>query len=461
MLFTAAGLEQATRLSVAAHHARRYRDAGSTRVADLTCGIGADAMAFAGIGLRVLATDVDEATAAIATVNLRHFPDAEVRHGDGLALDLEAEGIDGVYADPARRTSSGSRVFDPSAYEPSLDAVLAVRDRVPALGLKLGPGIPHTALPADAQAQWVSVDGDVVEVGLWFGPLAPEGPGRSALVLRDGEAHVVQQTSEERPPTGALGSYLYEPDGAVIRAGLVGETAAQVHGRLVDADHRLRHVRRPHAVPTADRLPGARLHAVRPQAAPDVPARARRGEADDQEARYRGGAGAAATPARPAGQRDGDDHPHPRGGQPAGARGGAGLMATPVTVPFGHSERSTVGIEWEVALVDADSGDLRQAAEAILAAVRPAGGGEHPLITQELLLNTVEIRSGKCRTVAEADGRPAARARRGRVRGDAPAHRAHGRRRRTRSPTGRSRRSPTSSGTPRSSTAPSGGAGRC
>ena len=235
MLFTAAGLEQATRLTVAAHHARRFRDAGSTLVADLTSGIGADAMAFAGIGLRVLATDVDEATAAIATVNLRHFPDAVVRHGDGLALDLEAEGVDGVYADPARRTSSGSRVFDPAAYEPSLDAVLAVRDRVPALGLKLGPGIPHAALPADAHAQWVSTDGDVVEVGLWFGPLAPEGPGRSALVLRDGEAHVVEQTSDERPPTGPVGGYLYEPDGAVIRAGLVGEVAAQVRGRLVDA----------------------------------------------------------------------------------------------------------------------------------------------------------------------------------------------------------------------------------
>ncbi|WP_421743575.1 THUMP-like domain-containing protein [Cellulomonas sp.] len=235
MLFTAAGLEQATRLTVAAHHARRFRDAGSTRVADLTTGIGADAMAFAGIGLRVLAIDLDEATAAIATVNLRHFPDAEVRHGDGLALDLEAEGVDGVYADPARRTSSGSRVFDPSAYEPSLDAVLAVRERVPALGLKLGPGIPHTALPDDAQAQWVSVDGDVVEVGLWFGPLAPEGPGRSALVLRAGEAHVVHPTSEERPSVGPVGGYLYEPDGAVIRAGLVGEVAHQVRGHLVDA----------------------------------------------------------------------------------------------------------------------------------------------------------------------------------------------------------------------------------
>lgn len=235
MLFTAAGLEQATRLTVAAHHARRFRDAGSTLVADLTSGIGADAMAFAGIGLRVLATDLDEATAAIATVNLRHFPDAVVRHGDGLALDLVAEGVDGVYADPARRTSSGSRVFDPAAYEPSLDAVLAVRETIPALGLKLGPGIPHTALPHDAHAQWVSTDGDVVEVGLWFGPLAPEGPGRSALVLRDGEAHVVEQTSEERPPTGPVGGYLYEPDGAVIRAGLVGEVAAQVRGRLVDS----------------------------------------------------------------------------------------------------------------------------------------------------------------------------------------------------------------------------------
>lgn len=237
MLFTVAGLEQATRLNVAAHHARRYRDAGSTRVADLTCGIGADAMAFAGIGLRVLATDVDEATAAIATVNLRHFPDAEVRHGDGLALDLEGEGVDGVYADPARRTSSGSRVFDPSAYEPALDRVLELRERVPALGLKLGPGIPHSALPMDAHAQWVSVDGDVVELGLWFGPLAPEGPGRSALVLRDGQAHTILASNPDgiyRPPSGEVGAYLYEPDGAVIRAGLVGELADQVRGRLVD-----------------------------------------------------------------------------------------------------------------------------------------------------------------------------------------------------------------------------------
>lgn len=236
MLFTPAGLEQATRLEVAAHHARRYRDAGCATVADLTCGIGADSMAFAGVGLRVVATDVDEMTAAIATVNLRHFPEAEVRHADGLGLDLEALGVDGVYADPARRTGTGSRVFDPAAYAPPLDSVLALRDRVPALGLKLGPGVPHSAIPAAAHAQWVSAGGDVVELGLWFGPLAPEGPGRSALLLADGGPHVLTAGPDgpEHAHVGPVGAYLHEPDGAVIRAGLVGDVAHAVRGRLVD-----------------------------------------------------------------------------------------------------------------------------------------------------------------------------------------------------------------------------------
>lgn len=247
MLFTADGLEQATRLLVAALHARRYLDAGVTVLADLTCGIGADSLAFAGTGLRVVATDLDECTAAIAQWNLRHFPEADVRHADGLTLDLRAEGVEGVYADPARRVSGGSgarsrRVFDPRAYEPPLDSVWALRDTVAAVGVKVGPGIPHDGLPADAETQWVSVNGDVVEAGLWFGPLAPDGPGRSALVLRtftddDGKEHTLSRTvrgADVVPDVGAVGEYLYEPDGAVIRAGLVGQAAAELGGRLVD-----------------------------------------------------------------------------------------------------------------------------------------------------------------------------------------------------------------------------------
>ncbi len=231
MLFTPEGLEQATRLTVAARHARRFQAAGCTRVADITCGIGGDAMAMAALGLDVVAVESDEITAAVATVNLRHFG-AEVRHGDGMTTDLT--GVDGVFADPARRTRSGARRHDPAAYRPPLDDVLALRSRVPALGVKVGPAIPHDAVPDDAEAQWVSMDGDVVEAGLWFGPLATDGPGRTALVLRGRSATVVRGPAE-RPSVGAVGGYLYEPDGAVIRAGLVSAVADEVRGRLLDA----------------------------------------------------------------------------------------------------------------------------------------------------------------------------------------------------------------------------------
>lgn len=71
-------------------------------------------------------------------------------------------------------------------------------------------------------------------------------------------------------------------------------------------------------------------------------------------------------------------------------------------IPFAASERSTIGVEWELALVDQDSGDLRQVAQTVLDAVAPGDGEEHPHIKQELLLNTVEVVTGVCRTVSEA-----------------------------------------------------------
>src|SRR6185312_12875650 len=74
MLFTEAGLEQATRLRVAALHAGRFQTAGLRRVADLGCGIGADALAMAALDLEVTAVEIDEVTAAIAAYNLAPWP---------------------------------------------------------------------------------------------------------------------------------------------------------------------------------------------------------------------------------------------------------------------------------------------------------------------------------------------------------------------------------------------------
>ena len=230
MLFTEEGLQQATRLVVAARHADRYRRAGCSRVADLGCGLGGEALALAALGIAVDGVELDETTAALATVNLMAFPDARVVHGDALSHDLEP--YDGVFADPARRGPRG-RVFDPEAWSPPLPRVFGLRERVPALGVKVAPGVGHHHLPGDAHAEWVSVGGDVVEAGVWFGPLT-ERPGRSALVIdAAGRGATLRCTDDVHSPArqlppGPLRRYLHEPDGAVIRAGGVALLAEQL-----------------------------------------------------------------------------------------------------------------------------------------------------------------------------------------------------------------------------------------
>lgn len=234
MLFTEAGLEQASRLRVAAVHAARFRSR-VTGVADLGCGIGGDALAFAAAGLNVLAVDADEATAALATVNLSPFPEARVEHGTAEQTEIPAGW--GIWADPARRTvdrwGGSKRRTDPADFTPSIDWLLGLAAEHP-LGIKLGPAtdlelIPESAGGQDVEAQWVSVDGDVVEMTLWAGGLARPGIARSALVLDAAGAIELSAASELAPlEPGELRRYLYEPNGAVIRARLLPLLAEQL-----------------------------------------------------------------------------------------------------------------------------------------------------------------------------------------------------------------------------------------
>jgi hypothetical protein len=234
MLFTEAGLEQATRLAVAAQHAGRFQQAGVAHVADLGCGIGGDAMAMAAIGIRVTAVERDEVTAAVAGWNLAPFPEAVVEQGTAEAFD--AGRVDGVYLDPARRTdghSSTRRISDPDAYSPTLSAAFALASGR-AAGIKLGPGLDRDLIPDEAEAQWVSVDGQAVEMGLWFGPTRRDGVRRAALVISGGShAELTSAADSEDAELGELGEHLYEPDGAVIRARLIGDVARSLDGRMV------------------------------------------------------------------------------------------------------------------------------------------------------------------------------------------------------------------------------------
>lgn len=220
LFFTAAGLEQATRADVAGWRAARFAAAGASRIVDLGCGIGADALAFADAGLDVRAVDADPVTAIFAAANLGRpvtCADAET-----VAEQLLTE-ADAVFLDPARRTAAG-RTWRIGDLSPSWEFATGLLDG--RLGcIKAAPGLPATAIPDGAGVTWVSHRGDLVETSVWsWGP-------RVAVLLPEGQ----ELESGPKPAPGELGGYLYEPDPAVIRAGALGRLAELLDARSVQS----------------------------------------------------------------------------------------------------------------------------------------------------------------------------------------------------------------------------------
>lgn len=215
LFFTPAGLEQATRPEVARWRAQALAAAGVRRVADLGCGLGTDALAFAAAGLEVRAVELDETTAVLAGANLGHPV------GVGRAEDVDLAADEAAYCDPARRGDRG-RLWRAEDFTPGWDFVMGLLGRPAGACVKLGPALPHRMVPEGVGARWVSHRGDVVEVSLWTLAYAGFGavllPGGHELAAGSGSA-----------PAGDLGAYLFEPDGAVIRAGALGALAER-HG---------------------------------------------------------------------------------------------------------------------------------------------------------------------------------------------------------------------------------------
>ena len=147
----------------------------------------------------------------------------------------------GLFFDPARRVE-GQRVFSVEDYSPPLAIIEGWLARFAALGVKISPGVQIEQLSAyehRAEVEFISLKGDLKEAVLWFGPL--KKTARRATVLPGPftlESHLTftawNEQSAHRLPVGPPRSYLYEPDAAIIRAGLVEELGLQLNAAQLD-----------------------------------------------------------------------------------------------------------------------------------------------------------------------------------------------------------------------------------
>ncbi|MER5701316.1 methyltransferase domain-containing protein [Micromonospora sp. NPDC002296] len=259
MFLTRPGLEQATRRVVADRRADRLRAAGVRTLADLGCGLGADALAAARAGIRVYGVEADPVTAEMAAANAEAAGLADaftVECGDATAFDVSR--VDAVFCDPARRRAgTGRRIFDPNAYSPPWDFVTGLAERVPHTVVKVAPGLDHVLIPAGAEAEWVSVAGDLVEAALWCGRLA-EVPRRATLLREPAPTAAAPAAHHQLIGSGAVEAtvgpvrrYVHDPDPAVVRAHLVAELADVLGATLADPSIAYLYADTPGATPFA------------------------------------------------------------------------------------------------------------------------------------------------------------------------------------------------------------------
>lgn len=226
-LFTDDALQQATPSAVARHRAERF---AGRDVHDVTCSVGADLSALSAVASRCVGSDLDPVRLAMARNNV---PGQLVVMADALRPVSRATA---VTADPARRDSSGRRKWNPSDFMPPLDELSDVYSGVD-LAVKCAPGIDFAVAPWADEIEVVSLDGAVREACLWTRGLATAGVSRRASVLGGGSSWTLTDAEPDDCPVAAPGAWIIDPDGAVVRAGLVRHYAAR-HG-LWQLDERI------------------------------------------------------------------------------------------------------------------------------------------------------------------------------------------------------------------------------
>lgn len=229
MYFTREGLEQSSGEWVAAYRAKRFPQ--DAIVADLCCGIGGDLIGLAA-NHRVYGVDLDELRLAMALENATVYGHAErVNLIQADASQFWHNDVTAIFVDPDRR-ADGTRHVAMNHYQPNVQQLLHHYGLHFPFAIKIAPGIAHQELDAlDCEAEFISVGGELKECVLWFGPLRTTR--RRATILPAGLTMAADEPAPLRAVSRPL-QYIYDPDPAILRAGLVSNLAVAIDAQPID-----------------------------------------------------------------------------------------------------------------------------------------------------------------------------------------------------------------------------------
>jgi len=226
-------MEQASSWMVAEYRARRFTP--FDLLLDLGCSIGGDTLALAQVA-PTIGVDRDPLRLALGRANLNALGLGE--RATFLQADLAAPlpvrlpDNTALFFDPARRRQ-GRRIYSVRDYQPPLKVLEGWQGQVPAIGVKISPGVDLRELGGyPAEVEFISLDGELKEAVLWFGPL--QTVSRRATVLPG--AHCLVSDPVDGLDLREPGAYIYEPDPSVLRAGLVQVLGASLGAAQLDAD---------------------------------------------------------------------------------------------------------------------------------------------------------------------------------------------------------------------------------
>ncbi|MDP8203019.1 MAG: class I SAM-dependent methyltransferase [Candidatus Tenebribacter mawsonii] len=230
LLFTERGAQQASSWTIAKYHAKKFKD--YNKIADLCCGTGIDLINIAKAKEQVYAVDLDADILKLAEYNCTNQGLNNINYEQAKAEDFNKK-VDAIFIDPDRR-SGNFRKIAPEEYSPPFSKILELRELSRNIAVKLSPAIDYKnlELPKDSTLEFVSENGTLKEILLCMGKLSTKNCKRKAVLLTP---NLMLQNSDVKIDVSEIQRYMFEPDPAIIRAGLVQELGSELDYMLIDS----------------------------------------------------------------------------------------------------------------------------------------------------------------------------------------------------------------------------------